>query len=238
MNCTIRFPDEGISVVLTSGATLLDAQIAAGFSVDAPCGGTGACGKCAVECRRPGEEEYTRVLACQTRVFGDLEVRRLSRDDGIRVMLEGAGAEPAVRDPMVRAVKLRVRPCPKGESVSDWARLCEALDGALGRRDWQPSIPVCHGLSGLLHQTGGEIWAVVTGNHILEELYCLFQSLGANFFIWMISVQSSYCLSRISYCLAGLIITHYINNATVKRESTRTIGQQCYLFTLVSANES
>ena len=168
MHFTISFPDDGRSVVVAPGATLLDAQIDAGLRADAPCGGKGTCGKCAVECRRPGEEAYARVLACQTRVCGDLEVRRPADAGAMPVMIEGASAGPAARNPLVRAVKLRVRPCPRGKSSSDWTRLCQALDEALGRRDWQPSVSVCRSLSGLLLRTRGEIWAVVSSDTVLE----------------------------------------------------------------------
>ena len=161
MKCTVRFPAEDVSVTVDDRMTLLEAQIAAGFRVNAPCGGTGTCGKCAVECRRPGESAYTRVRACQTRVCENMEIRRLDGGASISVMLNGEHAKRAEHNPMVRAVHLHVSPCPRGKSISDWTRLCAALDDAIGRHEWKLSIAVSRGLGKLLHKTRGEIWAVV-----------------------------------------------------------------------------
>ena len=44
MKYNVRFIPEGRTVALEAGATLLDAQIAADLSTDAPCGGKGTCG--------------------------------------------------------------------------------------------------------------------------------------------------------------------------------------------------
>ena len=53
-----------------AGETLLACIGAAGIFLDAPCGGQGKCGKCLVRLSPDGEE----VLACRTRIDGDLEV--------------------------------------------------------------------------------------------------------------------------------------------------------------------
>ena len=168
MKYTIHFPADGRRVAVAPGTTLLEARIAAGYPVDAPCGGRGTCGKCAVEYRRAGEETFVRALACQTRVDGDMEIRQPSEGSAMPVMIDGEGASSAALNPVARAVHLRVRPCPRGESVSDWTRLCEALDGALGHRPWAPSVPVCRGLGALLNRTRGDIWAVVSLDRVLE----------------------------------------------------------------------
>lgn len=55
-------------ITAPAGANLLDTLRSAGLAPDAPCGGTGACGKCRV---RVGGRE---ILACQTTVAGDMTV--------------------------------------------------------------------------------------------------------------------------------------------------------------------
>ena len=168
MSFTVHFPLEGISVAVAPGTTVLEAQIAAGLNVEAPCGGRGTCGKCTVACRPVGEAAYAKVRACQTRVFEDLEVLRREEAAGMPVMVEGTGSGQAVCDPVVRSARLHVAPCPRGRSVSDWLRLCRALNAAFGERTWEPSLEVCRDLSGRLQAGKGEVWAVVSGGHVLE----------------------------------------------------------------------
>ena len=55
MEYTVRFTDENREVRVASGATLLQARIAAGLEADAPCGGRGTCGKCRCKVRCAGE---------------------------------------------------------------------------------------------------------------------------------------------------------------------------------------
>lgn len=168
MTYQVRFMPEGIAAAVEAGASLLEARIAAGLFADAPCGGKGTCGKCRIEYRRPGETAWREGLACRTPVTCDLEARALSGGEALQVLTDGAGAAAAGRDPMVRSVWLRVPPCPRGESASDWSRLCGALSEAAGRADWRASVPVCRGLGRLLAQTKGDIWAVVSGSHVLD----------------------------------------------------------------------
>ncbi len=64
----VFFVRENRTVRVSAGETVLRAQIAAGLVPDAPCGGKGTCGKCAVLINGVG------VLACQTPVTGDTQV--------------------------------------------------------------------------------------------------------------------------------------------------------------------
>lgn len=61
------------SVPAEAGETLLSALRRAGVFVDAPCGGSGTCGKCAVTLVE-GDREET-ILACRVRVDSDMTVR-------------------------------------------------------------------------------------------------------------------------------------------------------------------
>ena len=64
----VTFSDYGKTVYVPEGTTVLRAAQQLGLAPAAPCGGSGKCGKCRV---RAGGSE---VLACQTRVTGDLTV--------------------------------------------------------------------------------------------------------------------------------------------------------------------
>lgn len=52
---TVRFQPSGISVSVEKGTTLLEAALAAGLTLAAPCGGAGRCGKCAVRVETQAE---------------------------------------------------------------------------------------------------------------------------------------------------------------------------------------
>ena len=170
MKYNVRFVYEGCAIEAEAGTTLLEAQIAAGLPADAPCGGKGTCKKCAVEIRTPGDVAWTRALACQTRVEGDVEVKLPGADETLQVMTEGVSADAgrALSTPMARVVHISVPPCPRGESTSDWSRLCLALNEALGQRDWIPDMDALRSLGALLAKTKGEVWAVVCDGHVLE----------------------------------------------------------------------
>ena len=81
------------------GVTLKELLTAHGIYVDAPCGGTGKCGKCIVAAwgglSDPTEKELSlgkdRRLACLTRVTGDCTVRCGAGEAGMDVSLSGVG---------------------------------------------------------------------------------------------------------------------------------------------------
>ena len=170
MKYSVHFIFEGRTVEVEAGTTLLQAQIASGLPADAPCGGKGTCRKCMVAYRAPGQTGWTRALACRTRVEGDLEVKLPGADESLKVMTEGvsAAATHASGAPMARAVRVTVPPCARGDSTSDWSRLCLALDEALEHRDWIPDMDALRGLGALLSRTKGDVWAVVCDGYVLE----------------------------------------------------------------------
>lgn len=68
----ITFHPSRISGVVPKGITLLEAARSLGVDVDAPCGGSGKCGRDLVQIRKEGS--LHTVLACKTLVETDLEV--------------------------------------------------------------------------------------------------------------------------------------------------------------------
>lgn len=70
---TVHLPDGDAMITAEAEEILLFALQQAGLSVvDAPCAGSGTCGKCRVRLKRAGAEEER--LACRTRVEEDLAV--------------------------------------------------------------------------------------------------------------------------------------------------------------------
>ena len=173
MEYTVHFIDEGRQVRVPAGTTLLEARIRSKLPADAPCGGKGTCGKCLCDIRTPGDGEWRRVLMCATPVEGPLEARPVRSGEKLRVLTDsrsGSGdaqTVPAPWDPVVRATKLRVPPCPRGESSADWTRLVQAL-AAGGIPAVAPNPRLCGTLGRLLAKQGGEIWAVSAAGRVLE----------------------------------------------------------------------
>ena len=88
---TINFQPDNRSIVIHSGATLLEAAGRAGIILNSVCGGRGTCGKCVVLL----EPEGRQVPACQYHVTSDLTVRipASSRYFKEQILTEGVEAE-------------------------------------------------------------------------------------------------------------------------------------------------
>ncbi|MBE5775710.1 MAG: DUF4445 domain-containing protein, partial [Clostridiales bacterium] len=166
MEYTVRFMDEDREVRVSAGATLLQARIAAGLEADAPCGGRGTCGKCRCEYRGAGQVDWREALMCQTPVDGDMEVRAAGKRESLRVLTD-ADAICGSWNPVVKAVRITVPPCPRGESSADWTRLVGALE-AVGLPVTEPNPRLCASLGGLLSARKGVVWAVVCEGRVLE----------------------------------------------------------------------
>ncbi len=166
MEYTVRFTDENREVRVASGATLLQARIAAGLEADAPCGGRGTCGKCRCEARSEGEAAWRDVLMCQTPVSGDTEVRNSGKVGDLRILTD-AEAISGKWNPIVKAVRLTVPPCSRGESSADWTRLAKALE-AVGIPVTQANPRLCASLGNLLMAQKGSVWVVAAEGRVLE----------------------------------------------------------------------
>ena len=125
---TIEVRDPSMTFTAEAGVTLMAALRDAGFTLDAPCGGQGTCGKCIVyvaEAAKGPDAPLRPEKACQLHVTEDLVV---SMDKPVenRILTQGTGNLIDV-DPVVKSYDLKVDRCPIGEASTETGRIRRAL---------------------------------------------------------------------------------------------------------------
>lgn len=160
-------PAENKIIEVAEGTTVLEALRMAGLSPNAPCGGTGKCGKCLVEIRDGVHSCWRKVKSCRTEVRGCLQVRTLQQEYAHRILIKGAGREVPFQ-PYLKVLDITIPPCRIGESTSDWDRFCMALNQAGAAGNFEPNLALLPRLSILLKEEEGRAQAVVLGNKVLD----------------------------------------------------------------------
>ena len=170
---TITFLPVNARVERPAGTSLLDAAVAAGVLLSAPCGGVGACGGCRVRVET-GAVEHERTgslspddlaagwaLACHCRVSGDVTVRVPEPDEsGAQIVTELApGAAPAlpVREPLVSRIRVTVEPPAPEGALSDLDRLARAVRAGGGPREVTCGLGVLRTLAASLRAGGADV---------------------------------------------------------------------------------
>lgn len=104
----VNFISEGIISTINKGETILEAARKAGVTIEAPCNAMGTCGKCKVKVvnlnavsvvssegrhhLKPEESQAGYALACQTRVYEDIEViteNTASQNKTLKILSDG-----------------------------------------------------------------------------------------------------------------------------------------------------
>ena len=168
---TVEFIHENKTIQVEEGTTVLQAERIAGLSPDAPCGGSGKCGKCLVKISGHVENspktEQT-VKACRTEIHSNLKVETAVRAFSHKILLTGSGRETLL-NPSLEMWEITIPPCKSGESTSDWERLCAALELACGREiNIQPEIRLLSRIASLVKKHQGKAQAILSGNNILD----------------------------------------------------------------------
>ncbi len=158
----VRFFPADVRCSVPLGSTLMEACRAAGLWLDSPCGGNGTCGKCRVELRRG--TEWVSVLACQTPVTEDLEVRLPQESGGLHILTDGAGRRIAA-DPLVRWYPVSLADCRRSRSL--WEGFSQALHTAFGITPAVPSPAVLGELARYLAEETTQVWALLSGETLL-----------------------------------------------------------------------
>jgi uncharacterized 2Fe-2S/4Fe-4S cluster protein (DUF4445 family) len=150
-NVSVRFLPDDLTVEAPEGQLLLDAALDAGIFIRAACGGSGGCGQCkvkvidgAVEAQmleKIPEQDRAEgyVLACQSRITGDLTVeipqakvgrKVIPRDEAERMRVTAKPMESPVSadlNPMTFRVLMEPSAPTPEDNVSDYERLVRTL---------------------------------------------------------------------------------------------------------------
>lgn len=149
----IHFLPGEVTVEIEKGKTILDASYKGDLFINALCGGDGTCGKCKVILSSgrvdsmptthvsQSDVEKGYVLACRTKVMGDLEVviPEESRLDKSQILVSdypqfpgsqaavSLGAEQFKQNPLVSKIYLELSPPNLDDSMADYERLCQGI---------------------------------------------------------------------------------------------------------------
>ncbi len=143
----VTFLPDNATVTVPEGTTLLEAAQKADVYINASCNGKGACGKCKLIIEsgetdsRPSplltdlERQKNYVLACQTRIRGDVKVRipaeavekKLKVVDMAKEATEQLRRTVGEITPMLTEISLDLDPPTLDDSVSDLDRLSRGL---------------------------------------------------------------------------------------------------------------
>jgi uncharacterized 2Fe-2S/4Fe-4S cluster protein (DUF4445 family) len=167
---TVRIEPDGLAIEVAAGDTLLSAIARAGVIIEAPCGGRGGCGKCAVRVLSgkvpPTERGRASLsperlaegwrLACQVPVDSDMtvEVPAERRIRGERILTAGA-AEFGQLSPRVLQLDVTVPEPSLGDQRSDLDRLLAAAGGRLD--GCEPVLAFLRELPGAARAEGGRV---------------------------------------------------------------------------------
>jgi uncharacterized 2Fe-2S/4Fe-4S cluster protein (DUF4445 family) len=150
--CRVTFEPEGKAVYVLPGTTIYEATGEAGIIINSPCGGAGVCGNCKVaiirgEFEQKGSEKFFtkeeldegRVLACRTKILGDMvvEIPISSRFFEQKILTEGIEFKLKV-SPNVRKLFIQVDEPTLEDQRSDLDRVWDAL----GMGNPGPKVPV------------------------------------------------------------------------------------------------
>ena len=143
----VIFKPEGREISVPEGSTLLDAAVAADVHINASCNGKGACGKCKLVIESGNiksepttllsdqEKAKNYILACQTKVLGDVTVKIPEETIERKLKVAGMGREATDRfkglvkdiQPMLIEIPLELEPPTLDDSSSDLDRLNRGL---------------------------------------------------------------------------------------------------------------
>ena len=179
----ITFQPSGITLEVQAKTTLLDASRRAGIEIDAPCGGKGTCGNCAVriisgrvDCENLGvltqsEIDQGFVLTCRT-FIQDTDViidvpDQAGRfggqfsDDGMELIDPALLPTPEDCSPLTEKINIYVPPPQKADGLSDLDRLIRTLQQRLGKEEIIFPFAVIRQVADALRASGGNVTVTV-----------------------------------------------------------------------------
>ena len=163
----VTFKPSGLVYEARPGMSIMDAIRFNDLKLDAPCGGNGTCKKCKVIVT---DEKGTReVLACMTKITGDITVDISRKDEGHRILMGGITRDVAPT-PAVKVYTLEI-PKPSTADLRDsWRRLTDTLSAAAAVPPdyFRPNLRVISKLYNTLEENKYRVDAVVCADEILD----------------------------------------------------------------------
>jgi len=180
----ITFQPSGITLDVQANTTLLDAARSASVEIDAPCGGKGTCGNCAVrivsgqvDCESLGvltqaeiDQGFVPTCRASTRDF-DVVVEvpdqagrfggQFIDDDGLDLIEAALLPTPEDCRPLTEKINISVSPPQKADGLSDLYRLIRALQQRLGKEEIIIPLAVIHHLAEDLRTAGGNVTVTI-----------------------------------------------------------------------------
>ncbi|MHB1461924.1 MAG: ASKHA domain-containing protein [Armatimonadota bacterium] len=170
----VRFLPSDVVVEVASGSLIHEAAIKGGIEeLHLPCGGKGTCGRCLVEviqgtletAEQMGASEKKLVLACKTKVTGDLTVKLLQKrqtamqvvGDSHFLVDEDCLPDPNALTPLYCSQAITVPPASIEEHYSDWQRVVREYTRVHGNIPMTTGTSVLQGLAEALRSDNGRI---------------------------------------------------------------------------------
>ncbi len=197
-NYKVHFFPVDVTVEIEQGKTILDAAYKGDIFVNALCGGDGTCGKCKIihgsgmiesmpttHISVP-EAQKGYVLACSTKVMGDLEViiPEESKLDKSQILVSSfpqfPGSQAAATskakhfrlDPLVNKIYLELPQPSLDDSVADYERFCQGIMVKTGipLEKLTSHISVLKHLPKLLRESKWKVTATLGHHHAFVEI--------------------------------------------------------------------
>ncbi len=175
---SVRFLPSEVVVEVASGSLIHEAAIKGGIEeLHLPCGGKGTCGRCLVEVIQGTADtsensvagtpqgEKKLVLACKTKVTGDLTVKLLQKrqtamqvvGDSHFLVNDDYLPDPNALTPLYSSQTITVPPASIEEHYSDWQRVVREWTRTKGNMPMTTGVGVLQGLAEALRSDDGNI---------------------------------------------------------------------------------
>ena len=184
---TVRFQPSGRQVRVALGTSIAEAARSAGIHINNLCGGEGVCGECRVRVIKGDYEmessaesffsddelEQGYVLACQSKILGDIEIdiplestieeAKILKDEIQEQAVHGLITENVSYPikPLARKIYLELSPPTHDDNITDLERISRELRKKIGWHSYDISLDCLRTISTTLRESDWKITATV-----------------------------------------------------------------------------
>jgi len=162
---TVTIKPMNIEVNVPENTTLLEAEIKAGLTPDAPCGGKGTCGKCLIDIEDETGVLHTKKACCYV-VDRDMTVWIKSVGEH-KILETGFSRFFELMSPVTHA-QINVEKGCIADASSDWDRIKKAIKNSMNIDIISPNIDISSDTATYLSDTDYKPIAFVCGNELLD----------------------------------------------------------------------